>query len=375
MSQTHNSMKKLLKKLHLYLALALCLPLVLQGLTGAILVFQKPISNSLLRQNHTFSEGEIQTPNALITAAQTQIPEGFSATLVKLPAEENSPATIRFTKKGEKTTMLEALIDPVSLEVLKIKNPETDFFRLIKKFHVSLFIPGQSGKNIVGSFGFVMIFMSLSGLVLWWPKPHNLKRAFTFEFAAKGRRFNRDLHSAIGFWTLWVLLVTSFAGVFLAFTPATTATILAIFPGQDLRASASAIKVEPTEKSLSLDEATSLATSSVSTDEKLLSLSLPAKKDQPLCFNFAPKNYSEGEPAITVFVDQFQQKIIEKRDPALFSVGETIVAWQHALHAGEGLGWLWKIVVFGTGFLPLLFSITGITMWIQKKRNKARVKA
>ena len=364
-------MAKTLKKIHRYLGLVLCIPLVLQGLVGATLVFQKEISAMLLRQNHVFVEGEMQSPRRLIEVAQPKMPEGFVASLVKIPAEENSPAVIRFTKNGEKTLMLEALIDPVSCEVLKIKNPETDFFRLIRKFHTSLFISGENGKTAVGIFGFVLLFMGLSGLVLWWPKKGNLQRALTFKFASKGKKFHRDLHGAVGFWFLLPLMVVSFAGVYLTFTPATSAVILSIFSGQDLRATAAEFKVEPQKNALTFDSVVSLATSAVEADEKLLSINLPAKPNQPYRVNFAPKNYRDGEPSITVFVDQFEQKIIEKRDPNFYASGEKIIAWQHALHTGEGFGIVWKITVFLVGFLPLLFSFTGIVLWLKKKKERA----
>ncbi|NDC64945.1 MAG: PepSY domain-containing protein, partial [Planctomycetia bacterium] len=60
------------------------------------------------------------------------------------------------------------------------------------------------------------------------------------------------------------------------------------------------------------------------------------------------------------------------RDPRSYTLGETIMAWQHALHAGEGLGWTWKILVFLSGFLPPLFAVTGVSMWLIKRRNRRR---
>ena len=52
-------MRKIFKKLHLYFALILFIPLVLQGLTGTILVFRNEISDVILRQKYLLSEGEI----------------------------------------------------------------------------------------------------------------------------------------------------------------------------------------------------------------------------------------------------------------------------------------------------------------------------
>lgn len=364
-------MKKLIKKLHLYLALILCIPLVIQGLTGAILVFQKNISEHYLKKEHNFVEGEIRDSGLIIEAAQKAVPEDFSASFVRLPVEEMSPATVRFTKSGEKKLMLEVIIDPVSLQVVKVQNPEDDILRLIKKFHASLLIPGDAGKTTVGIFGFVLLFMAISGLILWWPKHFKFKRSLTFKFSTKGRKFYRDMHNAVGFWTSALLLITSFTGIYLTFTPATTRFILAIFPGENLRSIASEIRVRPDENALDFESVLSLADSAMSRGEELISVSIPNKKDLPYRLNFSPRNYQDGEPLIAVFLDQFQQEVVVKHHPNSFSLGEKIIAWQHALHAGEGLGILWKLSVFLTGFLPLLFAITGITMWWKKKKEKA----
>lgn len=369
-------MRKIIKKLHLYFALVLCIPLVLQGLAGATMVFQREVSDSQLRSNHHFTEGTHRNVSEIIAAAKTAVPDDFSATLVQIPFEEKSPAAVRFTKKAkERKSMLEVAVDPVSLVVVRVKNPATDFFSLVKKFHTSLFIPGPIGKNIVGAYGLVLLFMAISGLIIWWPKPNMWRMAFTFKLNSKGRQFYRGSHGAVGFWSLLPLMIVSFAGVYLAYTPATTSFILAIFPGQDLKASASKIRVQPQEKQLNIDEVINVGKSAAATDEKLLSINLPAKPDQPYRINFAPQNYRDGKPLITVFVDQYQQKVIEKRDPALYSIGEKIIAWQHALHTGEGTWYVWKFMVFLIGFSPLFFSITGIALWWIKKKSKRKAVA
>lgn len=263
-------MKKILKKLHLYFALILCLPLVLQGLTGSVLAFQKEISEFLLRQNHVFLEGENQSQEQLIAAAQSFVPEGFVVNAVRFSPQKKSSVAVRFVKEGERKQIVEVLLDPVSGEVLKVKNFDTDFFRVIKKFHASLLLKGDLGKNIVGFFGAVLLFMALSGMVLWWPKQGNLKRAVTFKFSSTGKKFHRDLHSATGFWTLILLLSSSVTGIFLIF----------------------------------------------------------------------------------------------------FKTKESSKLW-HAIHEGSVFALCGEALIFVTGFLPLLFAVTGILLWLTKKRERA----
>jgi len=41
------------------------------------------------------------------------------------------------------------------------------------------------------------------------------------------------------------------------------------------------------------------------------------------------------------------------------------------VHAGQALDWVWKLLVFLSGFLPLLFALTGPTMWWLKRRHSS----
>lgn len=357
-------MRKIIKKLHLYFALILCIPLVLQGLSGALLVFEREI---LEKKIHISSEEKIHSASEIISAAKKKIPEGYSANFIKI----DEAATVRFSQKiAEKNSVLEVKIDPTSLEIFEIKNPQENFFNTIKKFHTNLLIQGAAGRNIIGCYGLVMLFMAISGLIIWWPRKGNWSRALTFKFSSTGRKFHRDLHGAIGFWTSIILLISSFSGTYLAFPQATGNLVAKIFSGKNFTP-ANEIKVTPNdEKPLAIDQAITLATSSAPQDAKFFAANIPTKSDQPFRINFTPKNYEDGEPLIIIFVDQWQKKIIEKRNPASYSITEKIISWQHALHVGQGLGVAWKITIFLTGFLPLLFSITGISIWWLKKKEK-----
>jgi len=349
-------MRKFIKKLHLYVALILCLPLIIQGLTGAFLVFQ----HELTHQEYILSEGEKKPLSEILTAAQEQMEEGFRPNLIRF---DEGVALVRFSKKGEgRPIMKELAIDPVSLQILEEKNPE-NIFRTVKKFHSSLLIPGETGKNIVAVYGFVMLFMTISGIILWWPKPGNLKRALTFKWSSEGKKFHRDIHGAFGFWFSILLLISSFSGIYLTYPKGTASFIASIFPARDLREMP---KANPDDKEpLTLDEAYAL-----SGEGELLAVMIPNKPDQAYRFNFAPQNYRDGAPVISVFVDQYQKEILEVRDPAKYSIGETITTWQHALHEGQGFGLVYQIAIFLVGFLPLLFSITGIMLWWLKKKSK-----
>lgn len=304
-----------------------------------------------------FLTGESHQLREIISAAQSEIGSDFKANFIRF----DGAAFVRFSKQNSKERT-EVVVDPFLLKVLEVKDSSGGFFRIIKRFHDNLLI-GEVGKNIVGIYGFVMIFMTISGMILWWPKSGMLKRALTFKLADKGKKFHRDIHGAIGFYLTIPLFIISFSGVYLIYPNSTHAFVDTFFSARNLREMPKASKVE--NDMISIDEALEIAN-----QDNLISASIPAKKDQPYRFNFAPENYRDGAPMITVFVDQYEAKIIENRDPKYFSIGEKIIAWQHALHAGEEFGLISKTINFLAGLSILLFSITGVMLWWIKRKSK-----
>jgi hypothetical protein len=41
------------------------------------------------------------------------------------------------------------------------------------------------------------------------------------------------------------------------------------------------------------------------------------------------------------------------------------------LHSGDGFGAAWRLLVFVSGLLPPLFAISGVAMWVLKRRRRA----
>jgi uncharacterized iron-regulated membrane protein len=51
--------------------------------------------------------------------------------------------------------------------------------------------------------------------------------------------------------------------------------------------------------------------------------------------------------------------------------GDRAAQWIRALHEGSRGGILWQVVVFLTGAFPPIFAVTGIVMWLRRRRRAA----
>ena len=263
-------------------------------------------------------------------------------------------------------------VDPVSLQVWD-NLPSSGVLGFVHTLHANFFL---SDRRFVGWLGVAMVVLGISGLVNWWPPRRRWREGFVVRRKARGIVLYRQLHGAAGIWAYVVFIVVSLSGVYLAFPQTLRDAVNIVTPTRDLRALAAAMKVEYVAgaTAMPVDDAVALAAQSVP-EARVDFVGLPSRPDQPYRITLLRAGQNRGEPAVTVFVDPWTRQIVKTFDPRNYSAGETALAWQHALHAGEGAGPLWKLLVFVIGFLPLLFSITGVWMWWLKRAQRVAAAA
>lgn len=396
-----------LQQLHLWVGLILLLPLVMMGITGAVLVYAHDIEH-LLGQGEPAATavGEWRSPSELIEAAKTATGDsGRIPIAVRWPIEPGEPAAVRLSRPGmagERPQFrggqqgapqggnqsqaqaqgrvpvqspfagsLQVLIDPVSLLPLETQQAMTSWVRFFHDLHGHLFIAGGLGRELVGWLGVALLVLGCSGLYLWWPRPGQWKAAFTVRRKAKGLRLHRELHGAMGIWSLILFMLVNFTGVYLAFPQQISAAVNTVWPGRDMRAAMFQARVEPLRGAapITLDAAIDLARQRVP-DARFLNAFLPTRPDQALRIGLIRPGHAEGAPIITVIVDPWRHRVVDVFDPRTLSTGESIVAWQRALHYGIGLGGTYKFLVFVSGVIIPVFAVTGFFMWWIKRRNR-----
>ena len=72
--------------------------------------------------------------------------------------------------------------------------------------------PGRFWNGIGSA---VFSVTALTGLVVWWPGSSRWKRSLGIKWSSGWRRFNWDLHSAIGFWLFLFILMWGISGFYL----------------------------------------------------------------------------------------------------------------------------------------------------------------
>lgn len=209
-------LRSVLGKVHLWIGLALCVPLAVIGITGSILVFE-PELQALERP--AVPAAAIDAPAVpvaeIVAVARAAAPPDFAPTFYTAPVSATDPATVRFSPGGRPAPLggIEIYVDSAAGAVVGRHETSAGTVRQIFLLHANLMSRDRSGRDIVGWLGVAMLALGTSGLVMWWPRPGQWRRAFTIRRGTQGFRFHRELHGTVGIWGLIIFFIVSFSGV------------------------------------------------------------------------------------------------------------------------------------------------------------------
>jgi uncharacterized iron-regulated membrane protein len=210
------SFKKIILKIHLVLGLMSGLVVLFLGITGCILVFQKEIETLTNPWQYVKAEDkEYVLPSQLKEIAVKELP-GKSPHSITY-SEKNKAAQLAFYSPDPGYYYI-IYMNPYNGKVLKVKNMDRDFFRVVVMGHYYLWLPPHIGQPIVASATLIFLVMMISGLILWWPKNKAArKQRFSVKWNVKWRRRNYDLHNVLGFYMTWVAIFIALTGLVMGF--------------------------------------------------------------------------------------------------------------------------------------------------------------
>ncbi|HRQ52541.1 MAG TPA: PepSY-associated TM helix domain-containing protein, partial [Agriterribacter sp.] len=206
--------KKLTGKIHLWLGLSSGLVVLILGITGCILAFELEIrSFTEPFRNVKVENRDVLPPSELKGIAEKHL-ASKKALGIEYPGKDKAAVAAYYDEKKYELVFM----NPYSGEVLKHKNMNRDFFRVVLDGHYYLWLPENIGQPIAASATLVFLVMMISGLILWWPKNKAAKKQrFTIKWSARWRRKNYDLHNVLGFYMTWVAIFLAVTGLVFGF--------------------------------------------------------------------------------------------------------------------------------------------------------------
>ncbi len=213
--------RRTLARLHRWVGLTSGLVVFIVGLTGAVFVWEEELFHLVHRTLvRVVPAGDRVSADALVAAAQRALPAERRIGRVTVYADPGRAAMASaqrtnpdaLTHFGEYEYFDEVYVNPYSGAVLGVVDRKHDPIYLTRVVHTNLML-AKRGEWVVGVATLIFVVMSLSGLVLWWPRTRAILRdRLKPRLVGAWKRAVFDAHNVLGVYALIGLLLLAVTG-------------------------------------------------------------------------------------------------------------------------------------------------------------------
>ena len=355
---------RLVRSLHLITSAVFGLLAGVVGLSGSALVFREEIEHAIYEPRVAPGATVLPLESLLATAATVEPARRIS--MVVLP--DHADRAVEFIlQKREARTLKEAdqmsvYMNPYTGAIEGSRRREASLIAKLRDLHFAFF-SGTPGLTFNGCVAIALVFLSLTGLVLWVvASPKNQRFRLTMRGSWKSVIWN--MHRQMGLLSLTLLILVSITGAYYAFRDTFLRSIHAVTGSLPPRGSPPISIPKDGSAARSIDAIAAAARAAIP-DARLAVLRIPGQKSQAWAATFHREGGSgeSTDSGPTAFMDPFTLKTLRIDDVEAMPFGARVVKSMEPVHYGKFGGIPVKLLWVFLGLLPLMFSISGATMW------------
>ncbi|AGA27398.1 PepSY-associated TM helix domain-containing protein [Singulisphaera acidiphila] len=367
--------RRLTNRLHLILGLIASTPLILLGLTGAILVFEPELERGLAPQLWRVEPASARRSyQELLNSIKSAYPN-YKIVSLLLPLRPEI-ACVFYAKQtaSDPPLPLAIHVDPFTGQILGSRTALESPIGFIRILHTNFLLTW--GGYIGGTASAILLVLLGSGLVLWWPTGKDKTAGLRVRLGRHWRTTNYDVHRAFGFYVAPVLFLIALTGCVFTFHTVLHPLIHALTFTTPYPRTATA-KPLPGVVAMNLDE---LITRSGEVMPGTLPtvIAFPSKPGDPIRIN---RRRPTGEPRDTgrssVLLHPQTGEFLLEHSYRTRTFGDDVISWNRHMHVGAwGLyfgqipGLLTKVVWLIVSLSPPALAVSGLLIWWKPKLRK-----
>lgn len=202
--------RKIFFQIHLWVGIGVGLYVAVVSISGSAIVYQ-------LDLRRTVVVTDAGRPRMPVDEVEQSARRAYPAYEVLSVAEAQRPDQPDVVVLEARRTRIARLFDPYT--GADVGDPRSGLERVrrwLADLHINL-LSGLTGRILNGIGSLLVVLLSCSGTIIWWPGIKHWRRSITINRRARFARFNWDLHSAVGFWCSLLVLIWGISGICLCF--------------------------------------------------------------------------------------------------------------------------------------------------------------
>ena len=357
------SFRKILLFLHLAGGLVAAVFLILLGGSGGLLVFEGELDHWLnARLTWVEPEGARLSLDALADKVRTQHP-GTKVNTVVLPRDERIAPVISLKAAGPGKAVSVA-VNPHTGEELGTMDTANRFMQKVHQFHTNLLL-GPPGKTITAVSAFFLLGLSISGLILWWPR-----KLWKLGGAKSGSAVNFQLHNVAGFYASVFMLIFAVTGIVIHWD-----NELRDYLNHAMHEEEPSIPkgfvAQKGAAPLGPDALLAAANKAVPGARVTTIQDIGGNGPVRITMKFP----EDGTPAgrTNLYLDPSTGETLSLQTSRTAPLGTRIAKlWNREVHTGDIFGWPTRIIASVASFTLPLLAITGPLIWLGRVRRRRR---
>lgn len=368
----HNPRKLFLRRalfqIHLWAGLFLALYVFVIALTGSILVFEDEFTATTLPATlHRYDPAHAAPIPVVMSAFLRTCP---SCTVIDITTPSPAVPAYRLRTTGIDHHEMNLVADPVTAAVYVQSRTWVEW---VHDLHLNLLLGAAYGLQINGVGAILLLVLTMTGIVLWWPGVRHWSRGLGLSFRHNWRRINYDAHNAVGFWTLLIVSWWAVSGIYFGWYKQVVAAVNLVSPLRGMN-SPDLPRLTPDDGARASLDSILAAARQASPQGRLFALSDPSLTARVVYAQMdlrAPGDFSHRD--IVTIDTRTAQPLTIWHYGQNHSLGDWFIWSMHPLHFGTLWGLPFKILwcLLGLGLAAL--SITGLLMYWNRYLRKIRL--
>jgi len=356
--------RKALVTVHLWVGMIAAPVLVVLGFTGAVMVFENEIADALdARLVRVQPTGPALSLTALEAKLRTGYPE-YRLVGVNFPAGAGQSVAIDL--ESPDSAHMAVFVDPYSGKVLGTGAEQSSVMQWIHGLHTHL-QAGGIGSTVVALFGLVLLFLSLSGLYLWWPT-----KIFSVRWTGTTKRVVFEVHNALGVYAWVFLLLFSATGAVIHWDRPVAGWIDRLTGETPLPPLPRSAPACADQRILTAERLLSVAAAAVpGARPTVLRMSTAPTDPVRVIFKFPEDHTPAGRTQVFLEACSARPLLVRNARQLPPSIRYTAL-WNREIHTGDLFGWPSRILASLFSLSLPLMALTGPLIWWTRRRRAAR---
>ena len=360
------TLRPLLFKLHLYLAVAIGVYVAILGITGAIMAFEAEID---LFAHANLAYVTPSPPRLSFAELGAAVSEAYPGRKINYYDMGEAPnlATRVYVSADTRTGDMRVYANPYTGQILGSGNAGVLGF--IHSIHQRL-TPSRAGRDdrakaFVTWISVAALFLLVSGVWLWWPR-----KRFGID-AGGGRSFWYDLHATLGIAAVAFMVLLTTTGIIMGFGRTTGPMLYALTGSQPTPTPKIPPPPADTAQPIAVDRALVIAAEALP-GAKPVSISVPnARGAYFVLVRPSGNSFYLGQ----VIIDQYTGVVLASETPATSPGGGRLAVLIAAIHRGDVLGIPSKVIMALASLIIALQTVSGAVMWIKRTPFRSMIPA